>query len=88
MRDIQVEVVDQLQGDVAQRSSRRTQGRRARRRKPAAERMAADHHIVEHRHGAEQREVLEGAADADLGDAVRRQARMLALEQDVAAVGV
>ena len=47
--------------------------------------MAADAHVVEHRQVAEQREVLEGAADADVGDAVRRPAQdAAALEQDVA----
>jgi hypothetical protein len=51
--------------------------------------VAADAHIVEHRHGAEQREVLERAADADLGDAVRRRGEdAAALEQDVAGAGV
>ncbi|MBI2561556.1 MAG: type IV toxin-antitoxin system AbiEi family antitoxin domain-containing protein [candidate division NC10 bacterium] len=33
--------------------------------------MPADHDVVEHAHGAEQGEVLEGAADAELGDAFR-----------------
>jgi len=37
--------------------------------------VAADHDVVEHGHGAKQREVLEGAADTDRGDAVA-QARV------------
>ena len=39
--------------------------------------MAADAHIVEHRLAREKREVLEGAGNADLGDAVRRQEQAL-----------
>ena len=34
--------------------------------------VRADHHVLEHGLGREQREVLEGAADAQAGDAVRR----------------
>ena len=34
--------------------------------------MGADANVVEHREIGKQRDVLEGAADADLGDPVRR----------------
>ena len=37
--------------------------------------VAADHDVVEHRHGAKQRQVLERAADAERGDAVARHRR-------------
>ena len=54
----------------------------------AAARVGADPHVVEHGLRAEQRQVLEGAADADLGDAMRRPVEQRApLEQDVAAIG-
>ena len=54
----------------------------------AAGGVAADPHIVEHRLAREQREVLEGAGDADLGDPVRRAVEQrAALEQDLASVG-
>ena len=54
----------------------------------AAVRMPADADIVEHRLRREQRQVLKGAADADLGDPVRRAVDDRApLEQDVAAIG-
>ena len=54
----------------------------------AAVGMAADPDVVEHRLRAEQREVLEGAGDADLGDAVRRAGEhRAAFEQDIAAIG-
>ena len=36
---------------------------------------APDHHVLEQRHRREQRQVLERAGDAELGDAVRRQRR-------------
>ena len=50
--------------------------------------VAADLDVVEHRHAVEQRHVLEGAADADLGDGVARHGQdRAALEQDVAVVG-
>src|SRR4029077_11392888 len=53
---------------------------------PAA-RMSADPDIVEHRLRREQRQVMEGTADADLGDAVRRPAEQrAAVKQDFAAV--
>src|SRR5262249_58979731 len=46
--------------------------------------MAADAHIVEHRHAGEQREVLERAADADLDHAVGRLVEDAdALKQDI-----
>src|SRR6185295_11139610 len=35
--------------------------------------MAPDHHVVEHAHRAEERQVLERAADAERGDTVARQ---------------
>jgi hypothetical protein len=48
----------------------------------------ADHDVLEHRHGREQREVLEGPADTEPGDAMAGQAEDgPALEQDVAVVG-
>ncbi len=48
-------------------------------------RMGADPDIVEHRKVGEQRHVLEGAADADFGDPVRRPRQdALAFHQDVA----
>ena len=76
VRDIgEVEKLDQLPGDVGERlllAPRPGKLQRIGEEIGAAERMAADAHIVEHRHGAEQREVLERAADADVGDAVRR----------------
>src|SRR5213595_2243048 len=44
----------------------------------------ADHHVLEHGERREQREVLEGAADAEVGDAVRRQRQQRAVaEADV-----
>ena len=47
--------------------------------------MGADPDIVEHRQVGKQRDVLEGAADADLGDPVRRARQdALAFHQDVA----
>ena len=54
----------------------------------AAGRVGADPHIVEHRLTREQRKVLKGPGNADLGDAVRRPVEQrAALEQDFAAVG-
>ena len=51
----------------------------------AAEMMRADQDVVAHAHAAEQRDVLEGAADAQAGHAVARQVlQRAALEQDVA----
>ena len=47
--------------------------------------MGADPDIVEHRKIGKQRDVLEGAADADFGDPVRRARQdALAFHQDVA----
>ena len=47
--------------------------------------MGADADIVEHRKIGKQRDVLEGAADADLGDLVRRARQDAgAFHQDVA----
>ena len=88
-RDVaEIEEIDQLPGDVGKRvllAPRPGELQRVGEEIGAAERMAADAHIVEHRHGAEQREVLERAADADLGDAVRRAVEDAApLEHDVA----
>ena len=39
----------------------------------AAHRVCAEHHVLDHRQGAEQRQVLESAADADTGHAMARQ---------------
>ncbi len=48
--------------------------------------MAPDHDVVQHRHGLEQGEVLEGAPDAERGDAVPGDPQeRCAVEQDVAA---
>ena len=48
-------------------------------------RMGADHHVLAHRQAREQGDVLEGAADAEPGHAVRRAVKdRAALEQDVA----
>ena len=44
--------------------------------------MAADHDVVAHGHAAEQRQVLEGAADAERGHAMARL-----IEQRVAVEG-
>src|SRR6185437_3906240 len=35
--------------------------------------MAADQDVLQHRHGAEKAEILEGAADAERGDAMARR---------------
>ena len=49
--------------------------------------MSAEANVIEHRLRRKQSEVLEGAADADLGDAVGRPPQhRAALEQDIAAV--
>src|SRR5207245_8543468 len=54
----------------------------------AAARMTADPHIVEYRLVREKGEVLEGAGNADLGDAVRRAVEQgAAFEQDIPPVG-
>src|SRR4029077_16518356 len=54
----------------------------------AAGGVPADPHIVEYRLVREQREVLEGAGNTDLGDAVRRAVEQrAAFEQDVASIG-
>ena len=51
--------------------------------------VGADPDIVEHREIGKQRDVLEGAADADFGDLVRRAGQdALALEQDIALAGL
>src|ERR1700730_328640 len=51
----------------------------------AGKAMAADPHVVDHRHAGEQREVLERAADADLDHAMGRLVEgACALEQNVA----
>src|SRR5215208_715672 len=56
-------------------------------RGPAAASVPADEHVLEHRHRAEQLDVLEGAGDPALHDPVRRrlQERLL-LEGDLAFV--
>ena len=47
--------------------------------------MGADANVVEHRQIGKQRDVLEGAADADLGDPVRRARQdAYAFHQDIA----
>ena len=47
--------------------------------------MGADANVVEHRQIGKQRDVLEGAADADLGDPVRRTRQdARAFHQDIA----
>ena len=47
--------------------------------------MGADANVVEHREIGKQRDVLEGAADADLGDPVRRARQdARAFHQDIA----
>jgi hypothetical protein len=47
--------------------------------------MGADQNVVEHRKIGEQRDVLEGTADADFGDPVRRPPQdALAVHQDLA----
>ena len=54
----------------------------------AAPGVAADAHIIEHRLAREQREVLKGAGNADLGDAVRRAIEQrAAFEQDITPIG-
>src|SRR4029077_3233773 len=54
----------------------------------AAASVAADPHIVEYRLVREKREVLEGAGNTDLGDAVRRTVEQrAAFEQDIAPIG-
>ncbi len=51
----------------------------------AAAAMAADHDVLARRHGAEEGEILEGAADAERGDGVARHGQQVApLEQDLA----
>ena len=50
--------------------------------------MGADANVVEHRKIGKQRDVLEGAADADLGDLVRRARQdARAFHQDIAGDG-
>ncbi len=71
------------------RSSRRTDGRRSAllRKSLRGARVHADHHVLEHGHAREQREVLERAADAERGHVMRGVADdRLALEDQVAAV--
>ena len=49
----------------------------------------ADQHVVEHRHGAEQRQVLERPTDTERSDAVARNAKQgPSAEYDVAAVAL
>ena len=64
-------------------------GQAQRRGEKAAARaaVAPDHHVLEHAHRAEQREVLERAPDAERGDAMARDAKQRAAgEGDVAAL--
>ena len=50
--------------------------------------MSTDHDIVQHRHGAEQGKVLKGAADADIGNLVRRCIQDgLPVEANIAGIG-
>ena len=49
--------------------------------------VAADLHVVEHGHAAEERDVLEGARDPQLGALVRPQARDVAAGEHDAAAG-
>src|SRR4051812_1266709 len=49
--------------------------------------VAPDHDVVEHAHMVEQREILEGAADAEWGARVRRQAGDVAAAMEQAALG-
>ena len=49
--------------------------------------MAPDHDVVEHAHVVEQSEVLECAADADLGARIRRQAGDVVAAMEQAAFG-
>ncbi len=49
--------------------------------------MAADHHVLEHRHRAKEGQVLERAPDAERGNAVPRHAKERAAgERDVTAL--
>ena len=65
---VELELVDQALRALAERAPPRapTTGRRTAlaKKPPRAAAMAADHDVLAHRHGAEQGEVLEGAADA------------------------
>ena len=78
-RDIaQIEHVEQIPGGIGQRRlapPRRGQPQRVGQEIAAAARVPADPHIVEDALRAEQRQVLKGARDADLGDAMRRARR-------------
>ena len=48
-----------------------------------------DHHVVEHAHGAEQRQVLERAPDAESGHAMaRHREQRHSIKRDVAAVAL
>src|SRR5262249_49355900 len=84
----EIEEVDELPrdvGELALLASGPGQTQRIAEEIARTEGMAADPHVVEHRHGAEEREVLERAADSDRRHAVRRQAEDApALEQNVA----
>src|SRR5207253_3070266 len=49
----------------------------------------ADHHVLEHGHGREQMDRLEGPGDAEPGDVVRLEAEdVMSVERDVSGVGV
>src|SRR5262245_21699678 len=87
----QIEVIDQLPGGLLERAILAHDPRKMQRvaeEIAAAAAMATHPDIVEDRHPPEQRQILKGAADADVDDAMRRLVEnALALEQDVAAAG-
>src|SRR5437773_1713066 len=63
------------------------QAQRVREEIAARPAVDADHDVLEHRQRRKEREVLERAADAELGDAMRRQRQeRAALEEDGAAI--
>ena len=72
---------------AAPRAPREASASALARKPPRAKRMRADPHVVARRHGREQRDVLEGARDAERGDLVPRHARKRpAVEPDRAGV--
>ena len=71
----QLHALEQLARMVLDRLVRRARLRQAEERRPqrrAAPDVAAGHHLLEHRHAAEQAHVLIGASDALRGDVVGR----------------